>query len=406
MSSPCTWHFFPKLNFGFVGIEHPAKNNANVNKVNSFIVSFSLQHLHYAVNVCLLAIIIDMQFENTPYWKTLQPIIDSGAMQAAIDGVYRYPHRINLYPGTSCMFSCHFCNRNYDHVVKDSDNVFSQIIEQDDGTDKHRFGVTGGLEPLTSPYIGKICKDLHDGGYVSRLVTNAFLLNDKMLDRNPYINSLDNIRVSVYGMDDAETVETTKHAKAYEVVKQNLTAYNRRDDKTKLYINYVLLPENMDKLDKLVRYIEDIGGVGNVSLREDHSFRYNLEDRNRLQDALWNFDQHMSSMNTPVDYGYGLQNALQGVHEPLVQVDHTQLIDTQSPQVKVCVDPNGDIFSYMDAGFVGRPGVGRHCLGNVTGSSIEEQLRRMVKIKPREGDDTYLDAFNHLVHSYIHSKTR
>ena len=146
--------------------------------------------------------------DQTPYWKTLLPIIESGAMQAAIDGIYRYPYRINLYPGTSCMFSCHFCNRNYDYVVKDSENIFSQLIEQDDGSDKHRFGVTGGLEPLTSPYIGKICKDLHDGGYVSRMVTNGFLLNDKMLRTNPYINSLDSIRVSLYGMDHKETLST------------------------------------------------------------------------------------------------------------------------------------------------------------------------------------------------------
>ena len=34
--------------------------------------------------------------QNTPYWRTLQPVIESGAMQSAINGEYRYPYRINL----------------------------------------------------------------------------------------------------------------------------------------------------------------------------------------------------------------------------------------------------------------------------------------------------------------------
>lgn len=348
-----------------------------------------------------------VNFENTPYWKTLEPIIRSGAMQAAIDGVYRYPYRINFYPGTSCMFRCDFCNRNYDYVVKNSDNVFSQLINQDDGTDKKRFGVTGGLEPLTSPYIGKICKDLHDGGYISRMVTNGFLLNDKMLKKNPYINSLDNIRVSLYGLDEEETTSTTKHSKAYDVVKKNLREYNQRSDKTRLYLNYVLLPDNVDKLKNLISYITDIGGADNISLREDHSFRYKVEDRNKLQDALLSFDEAFKNLHdATVDYGYGLENAMLGLDTPLLQVSDQELIATQSPQVKVCIDPNGDVFSYMDAGFVGRPGVKRHCLGNVTNSSLEKELRKMRGIKIQQGDTTYLDAFNHLIHKYIHEKTK
>ena len=344
-----------------------------------------------------------MQFKDTPYWSTLQPIIASGAMEAAINGTYHYPYRINLYPGTSCMFSCNFCNRNYDYVVKDSANVFSQVIEQDDGSDKHRFGVTGGLEPLTSPYIGKICKDLHDGGYVSRMVTNGFLLNDKMLRKNPYINSLDNIRVSLYGLDYNETEATTKHAKAYEVVKQNLINYNKRKDRTLLYLNYVILPEHINRIESIMSYILDIGGADCISLREDHSFRYNLEDRNKLQDALLRFDERVKKYyRIKLDYGYGLQNAMKGLDTPLIQVTHKELNETQAPQVKVCIDPNGDIFSYMDAGFTGRRGVKRYCLGNVTNSSLEQQLKKMRKITPKKQDTAYLDAYNHLIQKYIH----
>ena len=344
-----------------------------------------------------------MEFKDTPYWSTLQPIIASGAMEAAINGTYHYPYRINLYPGTSCMFSCNFCNRNYDYVVKDSANIFSQVIEQDDGSDKHRFGVTGGLEPLTSPYIGKICKDLHDGGYLSRMVTTGFLLHDKLLRKNPYINALDNIRVSLYGLDYKETETTTKHAKAYEVVKQNLINYNKRKDRTLLYLNYVILPEHIDRIESIMSYILDIGGADCISLREDHSFRYKVEDRNKLQDALLRFDERVKKYyNIKLDYGYGLQNAMKGLDTPLIQVTHKELNETQAPQVKVCIDPKGDIFSYMDAGFTGRKGVERYCLGNVTNSSLEEQLKKMRKITPKKHDTAYLDAYNHLIQKYIH----
>ena len=178
-------------------------------------------------------------------------------------------------------------------------------------------------------------------------------------------------------------------------------------DCTQLYLNYVLLPGHIDKLEKLITYITDIGGADSLSLREDHSFRFNVSDRARLQDTLLRFNENLkNSHDISVDYGYGLKNAMDGLETPLVQVSDKELIDTQSPQVKVCVDPNGDVFSYMDAGFVGRPGVQRHCLGNVTNSSLENELRKLKKIKPEPGDTTYLDAFNHLIHKYIYEKRK
>ena len=169
----------------------------------------------------------------------------------------------------------------------------------------------------------------------------------------------------------------------------------------------MLLPENLDRLESIISYILDIGGADSISLREDHSFRFNVEDRNKLQDTLLRFDERVKKYyQIKIDYGYGLQNAMRGVDTPLVRVSHKELIDTQSPQVKVCVDPRGDIFSYMDAGFTGRHGVERYCLGNVTDSSLEEQLKKMKKIVPLEQDPMYLDAFNHLIHSYIHHNSK
>lgn len=324
-------------------------------------------------------------------------------MEAAIKGVYRYPYRINIYPGTSCMFSCLFCGRNYDAVVKGSrPNVFSQVIEQDDGKDPDRIHISGGLEPLTSPFINQICKDLSDKGYRSRMITNGFLLNSKTLTKNPYINSLDHIRVSLYGLDESEYLSTTRHQKGWRVVKENLTEYNKRDDKTRLYVNYVLLPENFGKLDRILTYIEDIGGVHNLSLREDFTFQYEIDDRNRIQDTLLKFDEEVKQRGIDVDYGYALQDAMMGKSSYLIKVTPEELTTGQSPQVKVCLDPNGNIYSYMEAGFVDRPGALRHSLGNVIDSSIEQELRKQRQVEIHQDDMQYMDAYNHLVLKYMH----
>ena len=343
-----------------------------------------------------------MQFENSPYWKDLKPIVDSGAMQSAIDGTYRYPYRINMYPGTSCMFSCLFCGRNYDAVVKGKrPNVFSQIIQQDDGSDPDRINISGGLEPLTSPYINEICKDLNDRGYRSRMITNAFLLNDKTLSKSPYINTLHHLRVSIYGLDEQEYLSTTRHKFGWKVVKNNLANYNKRAEKTKLYINYVLIPENFDKMERILNYIEDIGGIENLSLREDFTFQYEIDERNKMQDTLLSFDDKIKQMKIPVDYGYALQDAMAGRMTNLMKVKVSELTKSQSPQVKICLDPNGNIYSYMEAGFIDRPGADRHALGNVIDSSIEQELRKQKHIEPMDGDLQYLDAYNHMVSKYI-----
>ena len=164
----------------------------------------------------------------------------------------------------------------------------------------------------------------------------------------------------------------------------------------------MLLPEYIEKLDTILQYVNDIGGVDNISLREDHSFRFNIRDRNKVQDTLLKFDEKVKKhYNFTIDYGYALTDAMNGVDSTLMKSELKDLTPTQSPQVKVCVDPTGEIFSYMDAGFVERPGALRHSLGNVTNSSLEEQLKKMVKIKPLEGDITYLDAYNHLITKYI-----
>jgi len=139
-----------------------------------------------------------------------------------------------------------------------------------------------------------------------------------------------------------------------------------------------------------------------LSLREDFTFQYEIDERNKIQDTLLAFDERVKKMDMTIDYGYALQDAMNGKDTHLMKVTHNELRPKQSPQVKICVDPNGYIYSYMEAGFVDRPGALRHALGNIINSSIEQELKKQVEIKPEPNDIQYLDAYNHLIEKYVY----
>ena len=109
------------------------------------------------------------------YYKTLQPLIDSGHIQAAINGTYKFPSGVNLFPGTSCMFKCSFCGRNYEAKDPNYNYFYDTLLDQDPKDNPYRYNISGGLEPLTYNEIDRLCKDLHVRGFKSRLITNGFL---------------------------------------------------------------------------------------------------------------------------------------------------------------------------------------------------------------------------------------
>lgn len=345
-----------------------------------------------------------MQYDLIKHRNTIDPLIESGHLLAAARGEYMYPRKIIFYPGINCMFDCLFCGRDRNTFVKKSlrvYDVYKQVIDQDNGEYKDRFDVTGGLEPLTNPYLNDICKDLLDGGYEARMLTNGFMLTQKYLSNNPWINSLKTIRVSLYGLDEQETIATSQNRRAWRIVKDNLTEYNKSSEKTKLGLNYVLLPDHYEKLDLILDYISDIGGVDYLSLREDFTFKYTILDRDKLKVVLQSFDRRAKDMGIQVDYGYALHEILHTDNLPtLTRCELEHLTPKQSPQVKVFLNPDGNIFCWTDAAFVGRKEGERHILGNVIGSSIEDQLRKQVEIEPKEEDLIFLDAFNHIVEYY------
>ena len=98
--------------------------------------------------------------------EQIQSIKEFGShMDAAIRGEYHYPHTIVFVPGISCMYKCTFCGRNYDAKFEKQDKhyeVYRDVIYQNKG--RGQINIGGGLEPMTSPYLNQICKDLYDVG--------------------------------------------------------------------------------------------------------------------------------------------------------------------------------------------------------------------------------------------------
>ncbi len=334
------------------------------------------------------------------YFKTLQPLIDSGHLQAAINGTYKFPDGVNLFPGISCMFDCAFCGRDRDTKLPNYNYFYDTLLDQDPKDNLKRYNISGGLEPLTYNEIDRLAKDLVDRGFISRMVTNGYLLTKKNLQKKPNLLRLHHIRVSLYGYSRPQTLLTTRHEKAYDIVKQNLTDYNKLNDKAPLHINHVILPTDFENLDNILNYIDDIGGVDTLSLREDFSFKYPISDRQRLMDKLLEFNEKINTRSMKVDYGYALEGLLEGKEVELLRVNYKQLTETQSPQVRIAIDPKGDIYSYFEAAFVGRKNSERHILGNVINSSIQDELKNLKKIKPEENDIEFFDAFNHVIEGY------
>ena len=100
--------------------------------------------------------------QGSKYWiNIILPLLKSKSVQNFIEKKTVFPFRVGLFPGVSCMFECSFCGRNYDAVynrdyAQKGLDVFKKIIDESPTEDKSRFFLSGGLEPLTNPYLSSI----------------------------------------------------------------------------------------------------------------------------------------------------------------------------------------------------------------------------------------------------------
>ncbi|HZQ68502.1 MAG TPA: radical SAM protein [Terriglobales bacterium] len=363
--------------------------------------------------------------------NTIQPIIDTGAFDAVVEGRYRYPFTVGIYPAVSCMLSCNFCGR-VPHAeykwsqVERGNELLREVFAQAPTDAPGRFYISGGLEPLTNPGLDKLVRFAAGRGFKLQLYTNAMMLTRSFLEKHEGLWDLDTIRISLYGADDAMTEQTTKRAGVASRVIANAKEFVqfRSEVKatTRLAFNYVVQSGQVRHLREIGRLVaeiaeqgEDSGSIAFLSLRENYAASGDTavcgEEREQLRDELFALGQFFSERglsDLTIDFGYAMEGLMKGRETgPVHRVTHQEMCERGYPQISVVVDLLGDIYLYREAAFLGRKGADRYIIGRLgRDGSFEQILERYIAeghqgVRPAPGDELFLDAFDHAVTAYL-----
>jgi dTDP-4-amino-4,6-dideoxy-D-glucose ammonia-lyase len=358
------------------------------------------------------------------YWqKTILPLEAAGVLDDVLAGRVRYPYRVGLYPGPTCMLRCGFCVRVTGErypagALTGGNQILARVVDELPTDDPDQLYLSGGLEPLTNPACGTLAARAARRGLRVSLYTNAFALTARTLRNQPGLWDLAAIRVSLYGISEDEYVRTTGRRGAFERVTANLREFLRQRSvdgrRPLLGLNYIVLPGTVDRLPLLADYIAKLNTaapdrpVDFVTLREDYSGRpdgkLSPDERRRLRDALHEFADRAAHLapTLDVDRGYALEAVAADIDAELLRVPAQELRPTAHPQVAVQIDLLGDVYLYREAGFPGLPGADRYIAGRLRpGTGLLDVLGNFVHsgqtVPPRPGDEYFLDGFDQVV---------
>ena len=372
------------------------------------------------------------------YWQSISPFC--AQLESAIENKFKYPMRIALYPGVSCMYYCGFCGRNQSEKypsssIENGNKIFNKVLSELDPKNS-AISISGGLEPLTNPGIGDIIEFASNHGLRVPLITNGHSLTENFVKKNPKIMKLDSLRVSLYGIDEESYEFITTVKKSYKMVKRNcinfLKKRNEENSKIKFGLNYILLKENYKNLPKLIDFIDEVNievtngpGIDFLSLRDDfdtvtgisderdHDKKYHLDgllteqDRKELLTLFKDFESDERLKNLHIDYGYALHPIKLGIlGKKLTRVTDEKMRKYGHTQLSVCVDLYGDVFLYREAGFLNRNGNEKFIIGRVNENTsfkqvIESFLNNTNGIKTEKNDIRFMDPFDHVMTSLI-----
>jgi dTDP-4-amino-4,6-dideoxy-D-glucose ammonia-lyase len=360
------------------------------------------------------------------YWEnTVTSLMESGKLVDAIKNNVSYPNRIGLFPGIRCQFYCTFCGRDYaekysDEVAKKSFEVFKKVIDEDPKDDfnwEDRFRISGGLEPLTNPYIGQIVSYGASKGFLMQMYTNGFALSPAFLKKQPGIFDLERLRISLYGVDDVSYEKVTRVPKSFNIVKNNLINFlkeNINKKSIKIGLNWIILPGQSALLKPLFNFISEVSissgrPLDYITLREDFSQSGSVisnEEREELKEIFYWIENQCKEKDELkdlyVDYGYALNPLTDGKNVgPLKMINYKDMPDYGFPQVATCLDSKGNLYVYHESGFLDRSGSERYIAGNIIESNgVVEVVRKHLQnkpIAPMPFDVGFLDAFDHTV---------
>jgi TDP-4-amino-4,6-dideoxy-D-glucose deaminase len=316
----------------------------------------------------------------------------------------------------TCQFFCTFCGRNYNAKYQSQDidksfEVFKQIIDQDPKQGEFwqdRFRISGGLEPLTNPHIGKIISYGNSQGFKMQMYTNGYALSKNFLQKQQGILNLEVMRISLYGYDQESYYRVTKNKKAFDIVVKNLKDFCKQvpstGSKIKLGVNWIILPGHSEDVRSVFKMIKEINSVSDfkisfITLREDFSQSNNYisnEEREKLHNIFLEVEQ---DTDVHIDYGYALHSVRHGKPTgPLKMATHEQMDKHGWPQIATSIDSLGNLYVYHETGFLDRPGSDRYIIGNIKNSSVTDIVKKHLLgpgIKAQPFDVSFLDAFDH-----------
>jgi dTDP-4-amino-4,6-dideoxy-D-glucose ammonia-lyase len=366
------------------------------------------------------------------YWNTIIPF--ARYTSNVINNIYNFPLRIAFFPGVSCMFYCGFCGRNQNAKYPSSSSKIGieklkSVINEIDGNTA--ISISGGLEPLTNPYLGDLITYAKSKNLQVPLITNAYSLTEGYLEKNKGIWDLDSLRISLYGVDEESYEFVTRSKKSYNMVKNNTTNFLKKrkvfNSQLKVGFNYIILKENIRDIRKLCNYIEiinseseskidfltlreDFGSVTGHDLNVDRERKYrldgflNVDDRKYLLDELLYVEEFKKNKfpNIHIDYGYALQGLLdKKLDYYLVRATDLQVTTKGYPQLSVAIDLFGDVFLYREAGFLNREGNEPYIIGRLEeNNSLENIIKNHLKNheeKTEKNSSRFLDSFDHLI---------
>jgi len=373
------------------------------------------------------------------YWKTIIPIINSKSIHNVLKNKYNFPLRIGIYPGLSCMFYCGFCGRNQKarypgNIIDSSFEMFKNIFKSMPKTST--ISISGGLEPLTHPKIGEMISYAKSCGIRVPMITNAHNMTKKFLKKQPGLLKLDSCRVSLYGVDEESTYLVTRKRGAYSLVKNNIIEFlkirNSVNPNLKLGLNYIIIPENVNHISKLMDYIIEVNskvdngpGIDYITIREDFGSVTDMGDSDiRLEEKEHRLDGFLSETDRNeliksfkefhtkkekycpdlnVDFGYALDALSEGTFvNQIKMVNGDEMREAAYPQVSVAVDSFGDVFLYREAGFLDRPGNDKFIIGRISKEEsfetiVKEFIKNSKKVNLHKSDSRFMDAFDHVV---------
>jgi dTDP-4-amino-4,6-dideoxy-D-glucose ammonia-lyase len=369
---------------------------------------------------------ITQDIRNAQYWQnTIIPLNQSGTIDRVLKNEYGYPLRVGLHIGQSCMFWCTFCGRNmednsyYDRrkIVDTSKHVIN-VLRTAPNNDPYRFYLSGGLETLTNPHLMDMINAGADRGFKLSLYTNAYMLTDAYVKKNPDIWRLEVLRISLYGSSSQVYEDVTKHPKGFERVQQNaidfLRAKGDGNRNTRFGFNYVVLPGYEEDVLAVLDLIEKINRAAGyqmnfLTLREN--FRQPTDpdtfgNRSKLKQVFQLVEERRRSPwlnELHIDYGYALNALSYGIDAPTMHcITEKEMRPKGFPQVDLVVDAYGLVYLYREAGFLDRANNNRYIIGQVDdNTTLEDVVRKWIDsgnpIDVQQGDTEFMDSYEHII---------